>query len=168
VLREAALGGPEWSARWGARPAIVLHSFSGSPAYAAAALELGAAISWSGLVFRSGEEDSAVVARTVPPDRILLETDSPYLAPPGRARRNEPARVAEVAQWLADVRGQELPELTSAVLANFERLIGERLIGQGLRAPSPAGSRTPDDAAGQDDPRSLGGVPDLTGSGSAR
>src|SRR5690606_1084686 len=73
------------------RPWALLHSFSGPIDYGVAALELGLAISFSGLVFRQGEEASAEVARLVPTSRLLIETDSPYLSPPGAPRRrNEP------------------------------------------------------------------------------
>ncbi len=69
-------------------------------------LELGAAVSFSGLVFRAGEEASADVARLAPPDRILVETDSPFLSPPGAPRRrNEPEWVAVTARWVAEQRG---------------------------------------------------------------
>jgi TatD DNase family protein len=85
---------------------VVVHSFSGPVDYAAAMLELGAAISFSGLVFRSGEEGSAEVATFVPPERLLVETDSPFLSPPGAPRsRNEPEHVAITARWVAQRRG---------------------------------------------------------------
>ncbi len=92
----------------------VLHSFSGPVDYAEAALELGAAIAFGGLVFRRGEEASAEVARLVPADRLLVETDSPYLAPPGvprhsgpgfSGRRNSPEWVRITVEWLAERRG---------------------------------------------------------------
>jgi TatD DNase family protein len=69
---------------------------------------MGLAISFSGLVFRRGEEASAEVARLVPADRLLIETDSPYLSPPGASRRrNEPHWVAITAAWLAEQRGDD-------------------------------------------------------------
>ena len=81
------------------RPPALLHSFSGPVDYAERALELGLAISFSGLAFRAGEEATAEVARLVPADRLLVETDSPYLSPPGAdRRRNEPRWVAITAQ----------------------------------------------------------------------
>src|SRR4026207_854788 len=64
-------------------PAVIIHSFSDPLDYAEATLELGATTRSSGLVFRAGEEASADVARLTPPDRILVETDSPFLSPPG-------------------------------------------------------------------------------------
>ena len=87
-------------------PPVVIHSFSGPVDYAEAMLGLGAAISFSGLVFRRGEEASADVARLVPADRLLIETDSPFLSPPGAPRaRNEPEWVAVTAHWVAERRG---------------------------------------------------------------
>ena len=69
-------------------------------------LDLGAAISFSGLVFRAGEEASAEVAALVPAERLLVETDSPFLAPPGAPRsRNEPEWVRITAAWVAERRG---------------------------------------------------------------
>ena len=124
-LRIAGVGGPEWRARFPGRPPGVLHSFSGPVDYAEAALELGLAVSFSGLVFRRGEEASATVARLVPPERLLIETDCPYLAPPGAPRRrNEPRWVAVTAAWLAHQRGTDVESLGSGLLAAFDRLFG--------------------------------------------
>lgn len=96
-LRAAGVGEAAWSERFGGRPPAIMHSFSGPVDYAETALALGCAVSFSGLVFRGGEEASATVAALVPDDRLLTETDSPYLAPPGAPRqRNEP-RWVEVA-----------------------------------------------------------------------
>ena len=105
-LRAAGVGGPAWAAAFGDRPPAVIHSFSGPADYAAEVIELGLAISFSGLVFRAGEEASATVAAIVPEDRVLVETDSPFLAPPGAPRsRNAPEWVRVTAAWLADRRG---------------------------------------------------------------
>jgi TatD DNase family protein len=91
LLRELRMFGKE-------PPRVVIHSFSGPVDYADAMLELGATISFSGLVFREGEEASADVARLAPSDRILVETDSPFLPPPGAPRRrNEPEWVQVTA-----------------------------------------------------------------------
>jgi TatD DNase family protein len=99
------------------RPSVVIHSFSGPVDYAEAMLGLGATISFSGLVFRGGEEASADVARLVPADRLLVETDSPFLSAPGAPRaRNEPEWVGVTAGWLAETRGVS-PEA-----------VGERLV----------------------------------------
>lgn len=121
-LRRAGLGGPAWAAAFGGRPPALLHSFSGPVDYAEAALRLGLAISFSGLVFRTGEEVSAVVAALVPRDRLLVETDSPYLAPPGAPRRrNEPQWVAVVAHWLAERRQIDPSDLGRQLVTNYDR-----------------------------------------------
>jgi TatD DNase family protein len=110
--------------RFGDRPPAVLHSFSGPVDYAEAALDMGLAVSFSGLVFRGGEEASADVARIVPPDRLLTETDSPFLKPRGvRGRRNEPRHVAVTTAWLAERRGVGSAELGRVLVEAFDRLI---------------------------------------------
>jgi TatD DNase family protein len=107
------------------RPPAVLHSFSGPLAYAESALALGLMVSFSGLVFRAGEEVSAQVARRVPEDRLLVETDSPYLAPPGAPkRRNEPRWVAVTAAWLAEQRQMDPQVLGELLVANHDRAFG--------------------------------------------
>jgi TatD DNase family protein len=104
-------------------PQVLIHSFSGPLDYAEAMLELGAAISFSGLVFRAGEEASADVARIAPPDRILVETDSPFLSPPGAPRRrNEPEWVRVVAERVAEQRREELDPFGEQLVANYDRL----------------------------------------------
>ncbi|HSL32338.1 MAG TPA: TatD family hydrolase [Candidatus Limnocylindrales bacterium] len=104
-------------------PRVVIHSFSGPLDYAEAMLGLGAAISLSGLVFRRGEESSADVARLVPADSLLVETDSPYLSPPGAPRRrNEPEWVAITARWVADRRGEDHETFGERLVAAYERL----------------------------------------------
>jgi TatD DNase family protein len=104
-------------------PRVVIHSFSGPRDYAESMLELGAAISFSGLVFRSGEEVSAEVARLAPDDRILVETDSPFLSPPGAPRaRNEPEWVRLTAEWLAEQRDADEDALGDALVANYDRI----------------------------------------------
>lgn len=108
LLAELRAAGFEDSAArtaFGDRPSAVLHSFSGPVDYAQQALAMGLAVSFSGLVFRRGEEPSADVVTLVPPGRLLVETDSPFLAPPGAPRsRNEPAFVTITARWVADRR----------------------------------------------------------------
>lgn len=121
-LRAAGVGGPEWAAAFPDRPPVVIHSFSGPADYANATLELGAAISFSGLVFRKGEESSAEVAARTPPDRLLIETDSPFLSPPGAPRgRNEPEHVRITATWLADRRGITPEALGPYLIDTYER-----------------------------------------------
>ena len=104
-------------------PPALLHSFSGPLDYAESALEMGLSISFSGLSFRRGEEISAEVARLVPADRLLVETDSPYLPPPGAPRRrNEPRYVAITARWLAEQRGEGPAALGDSLVASYDRL----------------------------------------------
>ena len=105
-------------------PQVLIHSFSGPVDYAEAMLELGATISFSGLVFRTGEDASAEVARLTPPDRILVETDSPFLSPPGAPRgRNEPEWVQITARWVAERRGDDHDAFGEQLVANYDRLL---------------------------------------------
>jgi TatD DNase family protein len=105
-----------------AAPTVVIHSFSGPVDYAQAMLDVGAAISFSGLVFRSGEEPSATVAALTPVDRLLVETDSPFLSPPGAPRgRNEPEYVRITAKWVTDQRGMTVDALGDALVAAYDR-----------------------------------------------
>ncbi len=124
-LVAAGLDRPEVRARSGGRPPALLHSFSGPVDYGERALELGLAISFSGLVFRRGEEASAIVARLVPADRLLVETDSPYLSPPGAPkRRNEPRWVEVTARWLAEQRGEEPEVLGEGLVGAYDATFG--------------------------------------------
>jgi TatD DNase family protein len=103
-------------------PPILIHSFSGPVDYAEAMLDLGAAISISGLAFRKGEEATAEVVRRAPADRLLVETDSPYLAPPGAPRgRNEPEWVRVTAAWVADLRGADSDAFGDQLVAAYDR-----------------------------------------------
>jgi TatD DNase family protein len=127
-LRAAGVGGGAWAAAFGDRPPVVIHSYSGPTNYARAMLDLGAAISFSGLVFRRGEEASAEVAALTPRDRLLLETDAPFLAPPGAPRgRNEPEWVRVTAAWLAERQGIEPDVLGDALVATYDRTFDRRL-----------------------------------------
>jgi TatD DNase family protein len=104
-------------------PPVVIHSFSGPRDYAESMLELGAVISFSGLVFRPSEEDAALVARIAPDDRLLIETDSPFLSAPGAPRgRNEPEWVRLTADWLADQREVDPDLLGETLVANYDRV----------------------------------------------
>ena len=107
-------------------PPGVMHCFSGGRPLAEAALALGFYISISGIVtFRNAEELRAIV-RDVPLDRLLVETDAPYLAPaPYRGKRNEPAYVAATAAAVAELKGIELQHLAATTSANFFRLFGK-------------------------------------------
>lgn len=127
-LRAVGFGGSDVAAAFVGRPPAVIHSFSGSVDFARAVLDLGLAISISGLAFRTGEESTAEVASLVPPDQLLVETDSPFLTPPGGPRRrNEPSAVAITAMWVAEQRGlgtgdAGLAALGESLVTAYERI----------------------------------------------
>ena len=101
----------------------VFHCFTESAEVARAALDLGYYISFSGIITFKSAQDLRDVVSFVPMDRMLIETDSPYLAPvPFRGRTNSPAYVPFVAQQIATVRGMSVPEVAEATSRNFERL----------------------------------------------
>ena len=103
----------------------VMHSFSGDAATAAACLGLGLHVSFAGMVTYKTAEPLRAVAATVPLDKLLVETDSPYLSPePVRGKRNEPANVAHTLRRLAAVRGEDADVLAAATTANARRLFG--------------------------------------------
>jgi TatD DNase family protein len=101
----------------------VLHCFTGTPALARAGLDLGFYISLAGIVTFPKAGELRETARAVPLDRLLTETDSPFLAPvPHRGKRNEPAHVARVVAALADLHQIEAGELARRTAANFHTL----------------------------------------------
>lgn len=101
----------------------VMHCFTESQEVADKALDQGFYLSFSGIVSFRNAEDLREVARRVPLDRILIETDAPYLAPvPHRGKTNEPAFVRHVAQAVADARGMSLAALAEATTVNYRRL----------------------------------------------
>jgi TatD DNase family protein len=101
----------------------VIHCFTGGHELARRALALGFYVSFSGIVAFPRAEVVQEVARTVPEDRLLVETDAPFLAPPPhRGKRNEPAFVVEVARKLASLRGVTIEAVGTAVSANFQAL----------------------------------------------
>ena len=100
----------------------VFHCFSGSEDLAKRALEIGFMISFSGMVTFKKAEELRNIARQVPLDQLLIETDCPYLTPvPHRGKRNEPAYVVEVARCLAGLHGLEIEELGHIMTENFMR-----------------------------------------------
>ncbi|WP_128516455.1 TatD family hydrolase [Tabrizicola thermarum] len=103
--------------------ACVMHCFSSGPRLAEAALEMGFTLSISGIAaFPKSQDLRDIFART-PLDRLILETDSPYLAPPPhRGKRNEPAYVAHTARAMAPVFGLSLEDFAAITTANFDRL----------------------------------------------
>jgi TatD DNase family protein len=124
-LERVGVGGAEWGSALGGRPPAVLHSYSGPVDYGERAIALGLAVSFSGLVFRTGEEASVAVARLVPGDCLLVETDAPYLSPRGAPRRrNEPAFVGLTAAWLAERRTNEAASLGRDLARSYERIFG--------------------------------------------
>jgi TatD DNase family protein len=123
-LRTAGVGDGRWVAAFGDRPPAIIHSYSGPVDYGRAVIDLGLAISFSGLVFRRGEEASGEVAALVADERLLVETDSPFLGPPGAPRsRNEPEWVRVTATWVAERRGVSLDDLGPALVAAFDRTL---------------------------------------------
>ena len=122
-LGAAGFGGQASVGAFGVdRPPAVIHSFSGSVDYARRVLDLGLAISISGLAFRVGEEATADVVPLVPPDRLLVETDSPFLAPPGAPKgRNAPEWVRITAEWVAARREMTVDELGAPLVAAYDR-----------------------------------------------
>jgi TatD DNase family protein len=112
VLADAARGQP-----------VVMHSFSGDWAFATVCLELGCMLSLSGPVTFAKATELHEVARRAPLERLLTETDSPYLTPhPHRGKRNEPAYVRLVAEQLAALRAEPLAAVAAQVWENAERI----------------------------------------------
>jgi TatD DNase family protein len=101
----------------------LIHCFSTSRKLAEKSIELGFYISLSGILTFKRAEELREIARDLPLDRLLVETDAPYLAPvPKRGKRNEPAFVTHTAACLADIKGIEAKALAEATTANFFRL----------------------------------------------
>jgi len=104
----------------------VMHCFSSGPALARSALDLGFYLSMSGITAFPKSQDLRTIFAAAPLDRILLETDSPYLAPPPhRGKRNEPAFAAHTAQKAADLFALPYAEFAAATEANFDRLFAK-------------------------------------------
>ena len=100
----------------------IFHCFTGSPAEAKYGIEMGFLVSFAGNVTFPKAQNLRDVARELPLDRVLIETDSPYLAPqPHRGKRNEPAFVAEVARALANVRDLPADQVAAITAENFRR-----------------------------------------------
>lgn len=101
----------------------VMHSFTCGPETAARCIELGLYISFAGMATFKKSDDLRRTAATVPDDRILIETDSPYLSPhPLRGKRNEPAHIVHTAQTLAAARGVNVEQFAAQTTANARRL----------------------------------------------
>jgi TatD DNase family protein len=101
----------------------IMHCFSGTGELAKKAIDLGMFVSFSGIITFKKADDLRSVATEVPLDRLLIETDCPFLSPvPHRGKRNEPAYVVEVARCLAELRGVSLEEMGQVTAENFTRL----------------------------------------------
>ncbi len=108
----------------GVPPRTVFHCFTGGPAEAEACVEIGAHLSFSGIVSFKGADDVRAAARVTPLDRMLVETDAPYLAPvPHRGRDNEPALVAVVGAALAEAVGCSEAEIAQCTSTNAARVL---------------------------------------------
>jgi TatD DNase family protein len=122
ILREEMAAGPFKA---------VLHCFTSSRALAETGVELGLYVSFSGVLTFKNSQSLRDIARDLPLDRLLVETDAPYLAPtPHRGRRNEPSYVVETARVLGEVRGLSGEEIASTTRANTLRLFS-KLAGSG-------------------------------------
>jgi len=103
----------------------VMHCFTESLEFAEAAMAMGFYISFSGIVTFKSAKDLQAVARAVPLERMLIETDAPYLAPvPMRGKTNEPGFVRHVAEYLADLKAVPLEDLAKSTSDNFRMLFG--------------------------------------------
>ena len=121
--------------RW--QGAGIMHCFTGGEEQAREALALGFHLSFGGVLTFPKAEAVRQAARITPEDRLLVETDCPYLAPvPHRGKRNEPSFLVETLRRLAEVRGRTLEEMGELTAANFERLFGGTELPAG---PSPSG-----------------------------
>ncbi len=101
----------------------VIHCFTSGPELAEKAVEIGFYVSFSGIVTFKNAEDLRTIAKSLPLDRILIETDAPYLAPvPNRGKRNEPAYVVHVAERLAAILNMDTETIAAATTDNFHRL----------------------------------------------
>lgn len=109
----------------GAYPGVI-HCFTASGAFADKALAMGLYISISGIVTFKNAKDLQETARRLPIDRLLIETDAPFLAPvPNRGKRGEPAFVADTARFLAELRGESVEELSRRTAENFHTLFAK-------------------------------------------
>jgi TatD DNase family protein len=105
---------------------FILHCFSSGRRLAEVGVALGGYVSFSGILTFKNSAELRAIAATVPPDRLMVETDAPYLAPvPHRGQRNEPAFVVETAKVLAEVVGRDAAELAAITTENFFRLFSK-------------------------------------------
>ena len=124
----------------------VIHCYTGTPEYAKRFLDLGFFISFSGIITFRAADNVRAAARVVPDDRILIETDSPFLAPvPMRGQPNEPAFIRHTCAFLAAQRGRPAEDFAALTFANAERLLGGSSPGW---RPLPTGAESRDAADG--------------------
>jgi TatD DNase family protein len=117
----------------------VLHCFSSGARLAEVGVELGFYVSFSGIVTFKRSDELRRIAAAVPPERLLVETDAPYLAPePYRGKQNEPAYVAETAKFLAGFIGLGTEEFARLTTANFYRLFAKAAVADGVAAKTAA------------------------------
>ncbi len=117
----------------------VLHCFSSGAELARTGVELGLYVSFSGILTFKKSDEIRRIAAAVPRERLLVETDAPYLAPePHRGRTNEPAYVAHTARALAGVIGASEDEVARITTGNFYRLFGKAAVADGVRKAVPA------------------------------
>lgn len=106
----------------------IMHCFSGTAELAAQAIEMGFSISFSGIITFKKAQELRSVAKQVPLDHLLIETDCPYLSPiPFRGKRNESAHVVEVARCLAELHGLQVEEIAKITSNNFNRMFKLKL-----------------------------------------
>jgi TatD DNase family protein len=122
----------------------VLHCFTGGRELAQRAIALGLFISFTGILTFKNSTELRAIAAALPADRILVETDAPYLAPGRfRGKRNEPAYVVETAKVLAETRGVSFDEIARATSENFSRLFRKVPRLTGVDALHPLKAKTP-------------------------
>jgi TatD DNase family protein len=131
TIKGSAIGAPGGAKAFEGRVPFILHSASGSASYVEEALALGGAVSISGLAFRPEESATGEWVRLIPHDRLLTETDAPWLTMPGAPdpRRNEPANVGLTLAWIAERRGEAIEPLARTIAENFDRVFPR---GEGL------------------------------------
>ena len=123
--READQDVYDFLARYRDLPGIVMHCYGSNKEWAKRFLDLGAYISFAGNVTFKKAADLQDAAQYVPADRLLAETDAPFLAPvPKRGKTNEPSYVAHTYAFLAELRGDDLEKLSNSILQNCRRLFG--------------------------------------------
>jgi TatD DNase family protein len=103
----------------------LVHCFTAGVPELDGALELGLSVALNGIMTFTKDESQLAAAKRVPLDRLILETDCPFLAPvPKRGQRNEPAYISHTAAFLAELRGESLEDLSAATTRNAEHLFG--------------------------------------------